>query len=897
MIIEEDEYLEHYGTPRHSGRYPYGSGGDIVAVPTRNKDFVAIVREMRAQGLTDTQIAAGFDMTTTEFRAKNSIAKNSLKQEQINQAWALKEKGMSNVEAAKQMGVPESTYRTLLAPGAADKADVLTSTANMLRREVDDKTYVDVGAGVDTQLGLSQTRLNTAVAVLKQEGYVVETIPVPQLGTNKDTRVKVLAPPGNSWSDIKRNQDKIRQIQEFSDDGGRTYIKPQPPISISPKRLQVAYKEDGGHLADGVIFVRPGVKDLSLGENPYAQVRIKIGDSHYLKGMAIIKDDMPDGVDLLFNTDKSSTGNVLDALKPLKTDATGKISDDLPFSSVVRQIHEDGKVTSAMNIMGTKETSGIEGGWDTWSSTLSSQLLSKQSPALAKRQLDITYDKKQKDFEEIMALTNPVVKKRMLQDFADGSDAAAVHLKAAHMPRQATKVILPLKSIKDNEIYAPTFNNGEPVVLIRYPHGGTFEIPELKVNNNNREGRKLLGNAKDAVGINVNVAQHLSGADFDGDTVIVIPNSGRYRIKNGSPLAGLKDFDPRTAYPAPPGMKPMNSKQKGTEMGKVSNLITDMTIRQAPHSEIVRAVRHSMAVIDAEKHPIDWKASARANGISALVAKYQKPYRDKPVGGASTLISRAGSRADLPQREPRKAKDGGPIDKKTGERVFVPTGRMKRTSKGDVPIMDQHDKLAVTKDARELSSGTPIESIYASHSNRLKSLANQARLESLNTPPVRMSSSAKKVWAPEVQSLQAKLEIAKRNAPRERQAQIIGNAIYKASIQANPDVEYSVRKKLKYQALETARIRTGAQRKKIHIEQREWDAIQAGAISTHQLEQILNNTDPDLVKTLATPRTQKLMTSSKTTKAKALLAGGATRAEVASILGVSISTLDLATSS
>jgi hypothetical protein len=896
VTIDEEDYLEHYGTPRKSGRYPYGSGGNIVAVPTRNKDFLGLVREMRAQGLTDTQIAQGLGMSTTDFRAKNSVAKNAHRQEMITEAWRLKEqKGMSNVAGAAQMGIPESTFRSLLAPGAADKADILTSTADMLQRQVDEKRYVDVGVGVETQLGMSNERLKTAVSILKQKGYVVESIPVEQLGTGKETRVKVLAPPGETWGSIKQNQDKIRQIQEYSDDGGRTFNKIQPPLPVSVKRIKIVNAEDGGDKADGVIFVRPDVEDLSLGHNAYAQVRIQVGDNHYLKGMAVYKDDLPPGVDLVFHTSKAGTGNPLDSMKPLKTDASGKISEDLPFGSVVRQITKDGKVTSAMNIMGTKETSGIEGSWEQWSSTLSSQMLSKQSPTLAKKQLDKTFDQQKKEFDEIMALTNPVVKKRMLQDFADGADSAAVHLKAHHLPRQATKVILPINSLKDNEIYAPTFRDGESVVLIRYPHGGTFEIPELVVTTKNREGRKLLGDARDAVGINAKVAQHLSGADFDGDTVIVIPNSSR-KVKHSKPLESLKDFDPRSAYPGYEGMKQMSAKTKGVEMGKVSNLITDMTIRQAPHSEIVRAVRHSMAVIDAEKHPIDWHLSYRQNGIKALSDKYQAPYRETGRAGASTLISRARSDTRLPQRIPRPMKDGGPVDTKTGERVFVPTGRMRPGKKGLEPITEKHDLLSVTKDARDLSSGTPIESVYASHSNRLKSLANQARLEALKTPKVTVKPSAKTAYASEVESLNNKLAIAIRNAPRERQAQVVGNAMYKATLQANPELEYSTKQKLKYQILETARIRTGAKKTQIEITPREWDAIQAGAISTNVLDKILTNANPDVVKALATPRTQKLMTSSKTTKARQLLAQGYTRAQVADELGVSLSTLDLSMS-
>jgi hypothetical protein len=147
---------------------------------------------------------------------------------------------------------------------------------------------------------------------------------------------------------------------------------------------------------------------------------------------------------------------------------------------------------------------------------------------------------------------------------------------------------------------------------VRYPHGGTFEMPELTVNNQNREARSILsdkvkGHARDAVGINSKVAARLSGADFDGDTVLVIPNDRR-SVKTSAPLKELKDFDPQKRYPGYEGMKVMSDKQK--QMGDVSNLITDMTILGANPAEIARAVKHSMVVIDAEKHKLNYKQSA-----------------------------------------------------------------------------------------------------------------------------------------------------------------------------------------------------------------------------------------------------------------------------------------------
>lgn len=163
------------------------------------------------------------------------------------------------------------------------------------------------------------------------------------------------------------------------------------------------------------------------------------------------------------------------------------------------------------------------------------------------------------------------------------------------------------------------FRDGEEVVLIRYPHGGTFEIPRLKVNNKVPDAKKTLHNAQDAIGINAKVAERLSGADFDGDTVLVIPTSTA-KIKTSKPLDGLKDFDPQRDYKAYPGMPEVKGSgfNKQQQMGNVSNLITDMTIKGATPDELARAVRHSMVIIDAEKHNLNYKQSAIDNNIAEL---------------------------------------------------------------------------------------------------------------------------------------------------------------------------------------------------------------------------------------------------------------------------------------
>lgn len=929
MIIDEDAYLAHYGILRKSGRYPWGSGEDQS---TRNRMFLDYVEDLRKQGLSEVDIARGLGyiddngrevkISTTALRAAKSIAKNEQKQAQIGEAQRLKDKAWSNVAIGQRMGLNESSVRALLAPGQKDKADILLATSNMLKEHVDKKTYVDIGTGVEQFLGVSDTKLNTAAAVLREEGYMVHTIPVPQLGTGKNTNVKVLCPPGTTWGDVMRNRDKIQQINSFSEDGGRSYLGLHPPLSIDAKRVAIRYKEDGGAQEDGVMYIRRGVPDVSLGNASYAQVRVLVNDSHYLKGMAMYKDDLPPGVDIVFNTNKSDTGNKLDALKPIsnnKDNPFGAVVTQLGVrdtegTSIVRQLiarESDGseRVTSAMNLVNE------EGDWAKWSKTLSSQVLSKQTPSLAKAQLDMAYEARKKEFDEISALTNPTVKRKLMESFADTTDAAAVHLKAAALPHQGSHVILPISSMPPNQIYAPNYDNGTPVVLIRYPHGGKFEIPDLVVNNNQPEAKRLLGNARDAVGIHHSVAERLSGADFDGDTVLVIPNPTR-KIKTAPALEGLKDFDTKAAYPAYDGMKTMDggvynastkkvefapgkspsTKTKGLEMGKVTNLITDMTIQGASTPEITRAIRHSMVVIDAEKHALNYRQSAIDNGIAQLTAKYQPKIDGK--AGASTIISRATSEIRIPERTLRKASEGGPIDKATGKKVYVETGASYTDRNGKLILKtDKVERLAVADDAYSLVSGsghvgTPIERVYANHSNKLKGLANEARLISSNAGSIKYSPSAKKVYEKEVNELSHSLNLALRNAPLERQAQILANSIVKIQKDSNPDMDATSLKKVKAQALNEARARTGAKKQQIVFTDRQWEAIQHGAIAPTRLEAMLANADLDRVKELATPRTTTLMTPTKTTRAKQMFASGYTRAEVASALGVSVTTLD-----
>lgn len=897
-----EEMLMHYGMPRRSGRYPWGSGDNPYQ---HSGDFLSRVEEMKNNNFTFTDkdgktytgevaIAKSMGLSTTQFRTQLSLAKDERRSQDVATAKALREKGYSLNEIADKMGFAnDSSVRSLLNESSEARMNQAKTTADFLKQQVAEKGMIDVGTGVERELGISKEKMNQALYILEMEGYPIYGGGVPQVtNPGKQTNIKVLCPPGTEHKEIY-NFENVHSVRDYvSHDGGETFDKFVYPKSMDSKRLQICYAEDGGIHKDGVIEIRRGVDDLSLGNSHYAQVRILVDDNRYLKGMAIYSDDLPPGVDVRFNTNKKRGTPPEDVMKKIKDDP------DNPFGSLIKaggqSYYTDANGERQLSLINKRAE---EGDWGEWADKLPSQFLSKQSLSLVNKQLNLAASDKMAEFDEICALTNPTVKKSLLKSFADDCDSAAVHLQAAALPRQKYQVILPITSMKDNEVYAPNYKNGETVALVRYPHGGTFEIPILTVNNKQAEARRVLGNTpKDAIGINSKVAERLSGADFDGDTVMVIPcNSSKSKVKITStpPLKGLEGFDPKLEYGGKPegSFKLMRNTQK--EMGVVSNLITDMTLKGATQDELARAVRHSMVVIDAEKHKLDYKQSEIDNGIASLKKKYQGTVDEdgRYHEGASTLISRAKSEVSVVKRQ------GSPrIDEETGEQIWKnvddPIYTDRRTGKTKVRTQPS-TKMAETKDAFTLVSeaDTPVERAYATYANKMKALGNQARLEILATGKVPYSASAKETYQAEVDSLNAKLNVALKNAPRERQAQTMANAVVAAKKQDNPGMTSGEIKKASQQALTQARAAVGAKRETIKITDREWEAIQAGAISENKLTQIIDNVDIDSLRQRATPRATTSLSQAKQNKIASMNASGYSTSEIAEALGISTSTV------
>lgn len=958
--MNDDEYLEHYGMPRRSGRYPWGSGENPYQ---HGNDFLSRIEKLKSKGWTETpeNIKNEFGLTTTQYRAQKALAKDERRGYDVARAKSLESDGLGPTAIAKKMSeeqgknINESTIRSWLNEESEARMNQAKQTAEFIKKQIDEKGMIDVGVGVERELGISKEKLNQALAILEAEGYELYGGRVPQVtNPNQMTTLKVICPPGTEHKDIY-DYENVHSLNEYiSRDGGETYEKKfHYPESMDASRLMIRYKEDGGIDKDGVIELRRGVPDLSLGESRISQVRILVDGDRYLKGMAVYSDNMPDGVDVIFNTNKSKDVAMRDVLKKIKDDP------DNPFGSAIKDVEKGGqywydpktgKQVSASTPgakLGLINKRADEGDWSEWKDALPAQFLSKQSLHLAKQQLNIAASDKDAEFAELSSLTNPTVKKYLLNKFADECDSAAVHLQAAALPGQKYHVILPVTSMKDTEVYAPRYENGSKLALIRYPHGGTFEIPILTVNNKQKDAKALLGtDISDAIAINSKVAERLSGADFDGDTVMCIPThdkAGKVKITSTNPLKGLEGFDPKTSYGATKTVKDSDGtehylrngkeykimKNTQTEMGKISNLITDMTLKGANDDELARAVRHSMVVIDAEKHKLDYKQSEIDNNISALKKEYQNG------GGASTLISR--SKGEIPvlkrQGSPivnTKTKNGKPnpdydsskpegsliwktaddvnyqytkVNKKTGE---VTTITKQRTQKST--------RMAETTDARTLISDadTPMERAYADYANHMKNLANKARIEVSTTGKIAYSSKAKATYQTEVKSLNDKLNNALLNAPRERQATLKANAEVQRKVDAakaaikkenpeatNREINKLVRKKVDVkktgqQALTKYRTEAGSVKRSdrsIKITDKEWEAIQAGAISENVLKKILANSDVDSLRQRATPRSTTMLSTAKINRIKAMRASGKTLNEIANALNVSASTV------
>lgn len=950
---------------RGSGRYAFGSGENPFQhqnnrTPQNYDLFLKMVKQFKAEGKSESEIAAYFGMVTKktgegsskELRDTVTIARHAVRAAQEAEAWRLYSDENSDTyhnytKVGKEMGLNDTTVRLLLDPAKSIYNSQLYGIKDKLVSELAEKKCVMIGYGTENELsdeisGVTRTKLDAAIRELEHEGYQRRYIQVQQMGTTHKTNVEILMSPDMNFADVSRDNSLIKPIVDYTPDGGKTWEAPVAPVSINSDRVEVKYAENGGTLKDGTIELRPGVADLSLGNSNYAQVRIAVDDKYYLKGMAMYGDakDFPDGVDIIFNSNKPMEKGKFNALKKLNLDE-GLTAES--FGATIKRggqsfyIDTDGKTKqSAINKVNE------EGDWDRWSKDLSAQFMSKQGLPLIKQQISLTLADKNYQLDEINKVTNNELKKNLLLDFADGLDADASSLKLMGIRGEKAKVILPCNSLKPTEVYAPDYPDGTSVCLIRFPHAGTFEIPRCTVNNKNPEAKKRFGNARDAIAINHLVAEQLSGADFDGDTVWVLPDNQR-QITTKPYLQALKGFDPKAEYPMYPGMKVMTSREKQLQMGKTTNLLMDITSMGADDDDIAKVTKHSMVVIDAQKHKLNWQQSYIDNDIAGIIAKY-RGYNDagRLKEGATTIFTKAKAQARVDELSRYRKYDpetGAVIQNPTGKELkqYKKVDEYKVDKRGNIIYLDDMGNettentgkpvkvgktlykdedgkpvvtgtkkaqsittnMAITDDATTLvyDKTNKKEMAYAEYANELKALAAKARKEAVSLPTTKQDKQAAKVYANEVASLQSKLNNSAKNAPRERYAQIIANTRYKAALEANPELKYDPDKlkKLRNRCLTYGREATGAsgERRRFTITEKEWEAIENHAITAATMNKIINNIDTDLIREHCTPRTQRGISAAQISKIRIMAAnkGGYTIDEIAKACGVSTSTV------
>jgi hypothetical protein len=106
MSENMDEDLAHYGMPRRSGRYPWGSGDDPYQ---HHEDFLGRIQELKKSNFTftdsegktwtgDNAIAKSMGLTTSEYRRQVSWANYERRLLDVQTAKSLREDGLGYTE-------------------------------------------------------------------------------------------------------------------------------------------------------------------------------------------------------------------------------------------------------------------------------------------------------------------------------------------------------------------------------------------------------------------------------------------------------------------------------------------------------------------------------------------------------------------------------------------------------------------------------------------------------------------------------------------------------------------------------------------------------------------------------------------------------------------------------
>ena len=137
--------LYHYGMPRRSGRYPWGSGDDPYQ---HSGDFLSRVNELKSKGYSESKIAEAmgigekdkngvFKPSSTKLRAQISLAKEERRALDVATAKGLREKGYSLNQIAEKMGFKnDSSVRSLLNEKSEARMNQFKETAEFLKQKL-----------------------------------------------------------------------------------------------------------------------------------------------------------------------------------------------------------------------------------------------------------------------------------------------------------------------------------------------------------------------------------------------------------------------------------------------------------------------------------------------------------------------------------------------------------------------------------------------------------------------------------------------------------------------------------------------------------------------------------------------------------------------------------------
>ena len=148
---EDTDELMHYGTKRHSGRYPWGSGDSPFQ---RSGDFLSRVQELKKEGFTEREIVDALKLgSTSQLRAAYQVANHERRRLMVDSARSLADDGIGATEIGRELAnryglkkpVSESTVRSYLNEKTEANMNAAMNTAEKLKAEVKSKKMVDVG--------------------------------------------------------------------------------------------------------------------------------------------------------------------------------------------------------------------------------------------------------------------------------------------------------------------------------------------------------------------------------------------------------------------------------------------------------------------------------------------------------------------------------------------------------------------------------------------------------------------------------------------------------------------------------------------------------------------------------------------------------------------------------